>query len=160
MKPQCYLISIYLNWIVYLGGLAYLVFGKHDLRFAAVWLIAVPLFQLAYVRLFPHISAAMGYGRVDDQNTAPPAPAPQDTHVRFYVALGCPFCPVVEKRLRALQQRMGFEIEKIEVTYRPELLSSKGIRAVPVVEVGDRRIVGHATTDQLIVLISPPASPS
>jgi glutaredoxin len=160
MKPQCYIVSIYANWIIYIGGLAYLIFGKHDLLLAAVWLLFVPLFQWAYIRVFPSISSAMGYGRVDDQRTVTPTPVSATTRVRFYVALGCPFCPVVEKRLRALQLQMHFEIDKIEVTYHPELLSSKGIRAVPVVEVGDRRIVGHATTDQLAALISSPAPTS
>ena len=48
---------------------------------------------------------------------------------------------------------MGFKLETVHVTYRPELLG-KGIRAVPVVEVDGRRLVGNATTDQLAALIA------
>lgn len=48
---------------------------------------------------------------------------------------------------------MGFELETIDVTLKPELLRRKGILAVPVVEVGGRRIVGHATSRQLADLI-------
>jgi hypothetical protein len=48
---------------------------------------------------------------------------------------------------------MNFEIEKIDVTLRPDLLASKGIRAVPVIEVGERRIQGNATSEKLTSLI-------
>jgi glutaredoxin len=152
MKQQCNLSLIYLNWIVYLGGLGYLLWaGKYTV--AAFWLLLVPLLAWVYLRLFPKLSVFLGYGKVDDKRTQGASYAPTKAKVRFYVALGCPFCPVVERRLKALQQKMGFELEKIDVTYRPELLARKGIRAVPVVEADDRRLVGHATTDQLAALI-------
>ena len=158
MKQQCYLAAIYLNWILLVGGVSYLLI-THHLAFAIAWLIALPVVMWAYIRLFPSISQTMGYGRVDDR----PVPSSFEPGmlrnespgtVTIYTALGCPFCPIVEKRLRALQENMGFRIEKIDVTLRPDLLRSKGIRAVPVVEVGDRRLHGNATSEQLTRLIA------
>ena len=73
--------------------------------------------------------------------------------VTLYTALGCPFCPIVEKRLLALRESMNFEIEKIDVILRPDLLASKGIRAVPVIEVREHRIEGNATSEKLASLI-------
>ena len=107
--------------------------------------------QWAYVSAFPNISHYFGYGRVDDQRTREVAPA--SVPVTFYTAIGCPFCPLVEQRLLALQKQMGFELKKIDITLRPQLLMETGIRAVPVVEAGGRRLVGHATTDQLAALL-------
>lgn len=60
----------------------------------------------------------------------------------LYTAVGCPFCPLVKQRLLALQVQMGFELEEVDVTLKPDLLIAKGIRAVPVVEVGEQRVVG------------------
>lgn len=107
--------------------------------------------QCAYVIAFPNISHYFGYGRVDDQRTRDVAPA--SVPVTFYTAVGCPFCPLVEQRLLALQKQMGFELKKIDITLRPQLLMEKGIRAVPVVDAGGKRLVGHATTDQLAALL-------
>jgi glutaredoxin len=157
MKQQCYLAAIYLNWLVLVAGLGYLLF-THHYGFAILWLVALPLAMWAYFRVFPSISQAMGYGKVDDQpaNGADrPEPLRNGSHltVTLYTALGCPFCPIVEKRLQALRESMNFEIEKIDVTLRPDLLASKGIRAVPVIEVGERRIEGNATSEKLTSLI-------
>lgn len=153
MKQQCSVWLLYLNWAVYLGGLLYLV-GIGNALVAAIWLVLLPLGLLAYLRLFPMISVYVGYGKVEDTRTRGVSYPRVKTKVRFYTAVGCPFCPLVAQRLARLRAQMGFELEKIDVTYHPELLSKKGIRAVPVVEVGDRRLVGHATTDQLAGLIS------
>jgi glutaredoxin len=157
MKQQCYLAAIYLNWLVLVSGVGYLLFSHHY-GFAIVWLIALPLAMWAYFRVFPSISQAMGYGKVDDK-PAHDAEQPELQHnrtevtVTLYTALGCPFCPIVEKRLHALRQSMNFEIEKIDVTLRPDLLASKGIRAVPVIEIGEHRIEGNATSERLTNLI-------
>lgn len=143
---------IYLNWVVYLGGLLYLV-GIGNLVVAAIWLLLLPLGLRAYLRLFPMISPYLGYGDVSDKR-APGVTYPRvSSEVLFYTAGGCPFCPLVEERLERLRRLMGFELKTIHVTYRPELIT-QGIRAVPVVEVGGRRLVGHATTDQLVALIT------
>ncbi len=71
----------------------------------------------------------------------------------MYSSSGCPFCPIVERRLRDLQQEMRFELQHIDVTVRPGLVKAKKIKSVPVVEVGGRRLVGHATTRDLADLI-------
>jgi hypothetical protein len=49
---------------------------------------------------------------------------------------------------------MNFSLEEVDITLRPGILVAKGIRAVPVVEVGDRRLDGNATSAQLADLIS------
>ena len=49
---------------------------------------------------------------------------------------------------------MGFELRREDVTLRPDLVRAKRIRSVPIVEVGDRRLVGHATSQQLARLIA------
>ena len=155
MKQQCYLAVIYGNWLLLAGGVGYLLF-THRYGFAITWLIVLPLAMWGYIRAFPSLSQARGYGRVDDSQ-AHDATASRDNgtvaKVTLYTALGCPFCPIVEKRLEALRETIGFEIEKIDVTLRPDLLASKSIRAVPVVEAGGRRIQGNATTDALSELI-------
>jgi predicted rRNA methylase YqxC with S4 and FtsJ domains len=48
---------------------------------------------------------------------------------------------------------MGFTLHRIDVTLKPQILLQKGIKSVPVVEVGQNRLVGHATTEQLVELI-------
>ncbi len=42
----------------------------------------------------------------------------------------------------------------IDVTLKPQTLMTKGIRSVPVVEVGEHRLVGNSTTEQLASLIA------
>jgi predicted DsbA family dithiol-disulfide isomerase len=73
--------------------------------------------------------------------------------VTAYSLLGCPFCPIVERRLEALQKDMDFSLTKIDLTLKPHLSASKLIRSVPVVEVGNERLIGNVTTQQLAELI-------
>ncbi len=151
MPQQCPVAFLYLTWAVYLIGLICLaVRGQYG--FATGWAVAVPAALWLYVRLFPRLSPYLGYGRVDDapaslQNT-------QAASVTMYGAVGCPFCPIVRRRLEVLRGEMGFDLEYVDVTVRPAILASKGIKSVPVVEVGERRIVGNATSEQLARLIS------
>jgi glutaredoxin len=142
---------IYLNWVVLVGGLGFLVF-KGFYVLALLWLVLLPLAMWAYIRVFPSISQLMGYGRIDDQPAQRLRRVP--AKVTLYSALGCPFCPVVKRRLMALRQQMEFSLEEVDVTLRPGVLTAKGIRAVPVIEVGDRRLAGNATSEQLAELIS------
>jgi glutaredoxin len=151
VKQQCYLAMIYLNWIVLVGGLAFFVF-KGFYVFALVWLALIPLAMWVYIRVFPSISGLMGYGRIDDQPAQSLARVP--AKVTLYTALGCPFCPVVKRRLMALREQMDFSLEEVDVTLKPGVLIAKGIRAVPVIEAGDRRLAGNATSEQLAELIS------
>ncbi len=150
MKQQCYLAVIYFTWAAYAIGLAFFALrGEYIL--ALVWLAGVPLAQWAYVQVFPAISRYIGYGSVKDQ----PARTVERGagKVTLYTALGCPFCPVVKRRLLALQAEMGFDLEEIDVTLKPDVMRRKGIHAVPVVEVADRRLVGHTTSEQLATLV-------
>jgi predicted DsbA family dithiol-disulfide isomerase len=79
--------------------------------------------------------------------------------VNFYSFFSCPFCPLVLARLRALQTQMGFAVNVIDVTLKPGILMAKGIRSVPVVEVGEHRLVGNSTTEQLAALIADGRAP-
>jgi len=150
MKQQCPIAFIYLSWAIYIGGLAFMVL-RGDYFFTLFWLVWLPLVMWGYIRGFPTISRYIGYGRVDDEQAETVSRAP--VKVTLYTALGCPFCPLVEQRLKALQEKMGFNLEQVDVTLRADLLIGQGIRAVPVVEVGEQRLIGHATTKQLAALI-------
>ena len=152
MLPQeCPLAFVYLTWVLFAAGFVYFPV-RGDWLLAGVWLLALPLALSGYVRSFPRISRFLGYGRVDD--VATPDPGPSSKRVTMYSSLGCPFCPVVERRLRALEQEMGFKLEVVDITLKPDLVLGKKIRSVPVVEVNDMRIVGHATSKQLADLIA------
>jgi glutaredoxin len=156
---QCNVSGLALSWLGYLGGLVYFtyVFASEGRWIGGLlFLVIVPSARWALFRFFPSISRFLGYGRVDDR-----LPASVDTAlvtVTFYSFFSCPFCPIVLRRLEALQEAMGFTLEKIDVTLKPQILLSKGIRSVPVVEVGGNRLVGNATTAQLAELIAPAQS--
>jgi len=151
MKQQCYIAVIYLNWLLLVGGLVFLVI-KGLYGPAILWLVLIPLAMGVYIRIFPSISQLMGYGRIDDQPAQNPGHVP--AQVTLYTALGCPFCPVVKRRLMALRETMDFNLEEIDVTLKPGVLMEKGIRAVPVVEAGDRCLTGNSTSEELAKLIS------
>jgi hypothetical protein len=115
MKQQCHITFIYLSWIIYLGGVVLLIMhGSFVLAIA--WFVAVPLVQWAYIHSFPKLSPYMGYGAIADK----PATIVEKTNtkVTLYTGLGCPFCPVVNKRLTSLKDRMGFQVEEIDVTLK------------------------------------------
>ena len=101
---------------------------------------------------FPNVSRFLGYGRVDDQ--LPDSPSTARVAVTFYSFFSCPFCPIVLRRLEALQQVMDFTLERIDFTLKPQIVVGKGIRSVPVVEVGNERLVGNLTSAQLAEFIS------
>lgn len=145
---------IYLSWVLYLGGLAALAWYSYW-AVGAVWLVAAPATMWLYIRKFPSLSAAMGYGHISDQPAA--ALEPSTVEVTLYTALGCPFCPLVEERLEGLQKTMRFSLRKMDVTLRPDLLAAKGIRSVPVVEVAGRYLFGLVSTKDLADAIAVPA---
>ncbi len=150
LKQQCPVLMLFLGWAAYVVGVMFWFLQK-DYFAALAWLVLVPLGWWAYIRVFPAISRYVGYGSIDDRpaNEVDRAAA----KVIHYTAQGCPFCPVVKRRLLALQEKMAFDLEEVDVTLRPDLLIAKGIRAVPVVEVGEQRLIGHATSEQLAALI-------
>jgi thiol-disulfide isomerase/thioredoxin len=156
MKKQCHISMIYLTWAMYAGGLLY--FGwRGRWVMALVWLAGVPLVEWWYIRKFPSLSRSMGYGRIVDEAAGATPNAP--VKVVLYTALGCPFCPLIEQRLEGLRKQMGFTLEKIDVTLRPDLLAAKGIRSVPVVEVGARLLFGLVTTKELAGAIAEAQEP-
>ena len=162
MKQECPLAFVVLAWVMYAGGAVELLFLQQWML-TATWVVVAPATMWAYIKWFPAISPLMGYGRVDDT----PAVATRSAgSVTLYTALGCPFCPIVQRRLHELQPTMGFALREIDVTGRPDVLTRKGIWSVPVIEVGDRRLVGLATSERLATFISdrtdvstPPAVP-
>jgi glutaredoxin len=150
MKQQCHISFVYGSWFILLCGLIFYVI-KGDYLQACFWVFFIVLFLWLYVRYFPSLSRYMGYGSVADQ----PAKDIQqiNTKVFLYTGLGCPFCPLVKRRLIELRSKMGFELNEIDVTLKPDLLISKGIRALPVVEVEKAHWVGNATSEQLATFI-------
>jgi glutaredoxin len=61
----------------------------------------------------------------------------------------CPFCPIIKRRLTDLRRQFPFELEEIDVTFRPEIIRAKGLRSVPVLEANHRLLVGNATSAQI-----------
>ena len=151
MKQRCPMIFIYFSWLVFLGGLIFLLLLQ-GLVIMFAWLLWFPLVMWLYIKFFPRLSRYLGYGSVQDEMGKPLGKAVEK--VTLYTALGCPFCPLVERRLLELQKELGFTLEKIDVTTKPVLLMKKKIQAVPVVEIGEHTLVGHATTKQLREMIA------
>ena len=151
MKQQCYLAAIYLNWILLGAGVAYL--AHRGLYVAAVlWIVFLPLAVWVYIRVFPTISQALGYGKVDDRPAQHFEQAP--TRVTLYTALGCPFCPAVKGRLTALREKMNFSLEEVDITLRPASWWRRVSAQSPWSRSEDRRLEGNATSAQLADLIS------
>jgi glutaredoxin len=154
-KQECTVQSLYLSGgmfvISYPLGLVYFAYEANWTVFTA-WLIFLPLLKWAYLRFFPRISRWRGYGSIDDE--LPANVNKVRAEVTYYSLLGCPFCPIVKQRLEALQKGMDFTLATIDLTLKPQMAASKGIRSVPVVEVGKERLIGNATTEQLARLIA------
>jgi hypothetical protein len=113
---------VYGSWIVLLIGMAFYLFRGSVVQ-AVVWVFFVGLFLWLYVKYFPSLAKFMGYGSVADK----PATTLQSSKARviLYTGVGCPFCPIVEKRLTELQKKMGFELSEIDVTLKPDILIKK-----------------------------------
>ncbi len=150
MKQQCHISFVYGSWMVLLIGAGFYLFRGSVVQ-AAVWVFFVGLFLWLYVKYFPSLAKFMGYGSVADK----PANNLQSSRARviLYTGVGCPFCPIVEKRLTELQKKMGFELSKIDVTLKPDLLIKKGIRALPVIEVAAALRVGNGTSEEIAEFI-------
>lgn len=151
MEQRCTILNLYLNWTLIIGGATYFLLTERFF-YLAVWVIGAPLFQLAYVSVFPRLSHALGYGSVEDE--AADAPSAARVQVTLYTAVGCPFCPIIEERLEALKPAMGFTLSKVDITMRPGLLAAKKITGVPVVEVGGILRTGNLTSQELAELIA------
>ena len=158
---QCNVTGLALSWIGYAAGLAYFLYQRNWVV-ALLWMAGVPSLRWTLFHFFPRISRFLGYGRIVDKFPLPRLRAEGENasvDVNFYSFFSCPFCPIVLARLEALQKLMGFTLKTIDVTLKPQMLLSKGIRSVPVVEVGAHRLVGNSTTEQLAALIATGQSP-
>ncbi len=174
MEQRCHLSMVWLTWVglpllaVVVGirtglvaGRALGVAGGFGIGLAAglVVLGVGVAAQVFYMRWFPHLSSLIGYGSVAD-TPAPPLPAPARLpDVTLYTANVCPFCPIVKRRLAELQRQNPFEIEEVDVTFRPEVIRAKGLRSVPVLEANGRLLVGNATTAQIVEFLKAGAQP-
>jgi len=78
--------------------------------------------------------------------------------VVLYTALGCPSAPSSSSAGRTAAAD-GVHTGEIDVTLRPDLLAAKGIRSVPVVEVGARLLFGLVTTKELAKAIAEAREP-
>lgn len=121
-------------------------------------MVGVPILRRALFHFFPYVSRFLGYGWILDK-FAPLTPLQTNPRaapvvVNFYSFFSCPFCPIVLARLQALQKQLDFTLKTFDVTLDPQTLMTKGIRSVPVVEVGHRRLVGNSTSEQLAGLIA------
>src|SRR5574341_1675057 len=153
MKQQCYLANVWLTWVgvpvvAILTGLKTNWLGGFVVM--AVGMVAL----IAYVYWFPRLSRWVGYGSVADQ----PAKKTETTFaaltVTIYTASVCPFCPLVRKRLLDLKAELGFHLREIDVTFRLDLILSKGLKAVPVVEANGRYRTGNATSAELLAFLN------
>jgi len=151
MKQQCYMVSIYASWLLIIAIFAFHISRGNYLE-AVLLPFLVAYFLWLYVKYFPKLSKIMGYGSVNDQVAENVQHSVATVH--FYSGIGCPFCPIVKRRLNELQQRIGFTLVEQDVTLKPNILIAKGIRALPVIEIGNVRLVGNATSQQLAQFIA------
>ncbi len=152
-QQSCSVAGLYRIWAGYAAGLMIFAFTRNWIGLA-LWAVLVPVGKLIHIRYFPNFSRFLGYGPIaDDVFPSTRYSRPAAVVVTYYSALGCPFCPIVLARLQALQSKMRFTLHKIDVSLHPQLLASKNIKSVPVVEVGENRLVGNVTSEQLAGLI-------
>jgi glutaredoxin len=153
MKQQCYLANVWVTWL----GLPFLAIamGIYVGWWAGVFVLICGVFaQIAYIRIFPSISRLLGYGSVEDERAGVRAEGKRPSEVTLYTANVCPFCPIVKQRLSELQKQMNFTMKEVDITFRPEIIKSKGLRSVPVIEAEGRYWVGNATSAQLVTFLN------
>jgi glutaredoxin len=155
LKQQCGLprlyIAVVMFSIIYAGGIVFFAYRK-NWPVLLLWLVWLPSARWASVRLSGFTTKLRGYGPVEDK--LPSSVSKAQIEVAFYSHNGCPYCPIVKQRLEALQKEMGFTLTKTDLSFKPQVAANKGIRSVPVVEVGNERLIGNATTEQMAQLIA------
>jgi glutaredoxin len=157
MEQRCHLVMVWLTWLGL--PLLALVVGVRAGALAGVLVLAVGVAgQWAYIRTFPSISRWVGYGSVADTPAALAASEAPLPRVTIYTANVCPFCRIVKQRLAARQQRMPFDLDEVDVTFRPEIVRKKGMRAVPVIDVDGRVFVGNATSADILAFLTAPSA--
>lgn len=148
MEQRCHLSMVWLTWLG-LPLLAIVVGYKFGAAAGLVVLAVGVIGQLLYVRWFPRMSRAMGYGSVADTPAASVPASGTAADVTLYTANVCPFCPIVRRRLAELQQQSSFQLREIDVTFRPDIVRAKGLRSVPVIEANGQVLVGNATSARI-----------
>ena len=151
MKQQCNISFIYSTLLILAGGIVFFLIKGLYLEFI-FWVLLIPLSLRIYTRYFPLISNCMGYGTMDDEPAIKQLD-PTPVNVVLYTGLGCPFCAIIRNRLKELQPRMEFKLKEVDITLRPDIVISKGIHSLPVIEVGKVRLAGNATSEQLVNFI-------
>jgi glutaredoxin len=159
MEQRCHLAAVWLTWLG-VPLLAVLV-GFRIGPVAALAVLAAGLVaQVLYLCWFPHISRWIGYGSVADVPASGISIATPLPRVTLYKASVCPFCPIVQRRLEDLQAQYPFEVDEVDVTFRPDIVRAKGLRSVPVLECDGRTLVGNATSAQIAELLTAAAQPA
>ena len=152
MEQRCHLAAVWMTWLGL--PLLALVMGLRLGILAAIFVLAAGITaQVLYLRWFPRISRWLGYGSVADSPAGPAAMPPHPPRVTLYTANVCPFCPIIKRRLAELQKHSQFELEEVDVTFRPDVIRSKGLRSVPVLEANGQRLVGNATSEQIAAFL-------
>lgn len=153
MKQECRLEMIWLTWLG-LPVLA-LIMGIMLGWPAAVFMLIVGVFaQIIYIKVFPKISRQLGYGSVEDITADSTQKTKVPIKVILYTANVCPFCPIIKQRLIELQKNLKFQLEEVDITFKPSLIKEKGFRSVPVVEKNGEYLFGNATSVQLIEFLT------
>jgi len=153
MKQECPLAFVWLTWLG-LPPLA-LIIGLSQGWPAAVFVLLVGVIaQIAYIRWFHRVSRWIGYGSVADVPAERATLGRTTPRVTLYTANVCPFCPIVTRRLIQLKHLVSFELEEVDVTFRPQIVRQMGLRSVPVIEAGGRFLVGNATSAQLAAFLT------
>ena len=152
MEQRCHLSMVWLTWLG-LPLLAALVGLRNGLVTGLAVLAVGIVGQVLYVRWFPNISRSLGYGSVTDTPAAAVLTSGTLPGVTLYTANVCPFCPIIRHRLAELQRQIGFPLQEIDVTFRPEIVRAKGLRSVPVLEANGQLLVGNATSAQIAAFL-------
>ena len=157
-RQFCSVPGLYRIWGAYAVGIAVLAVTVHWIGLV-LFAVLVPLGKFAQIRYYRRLSRLFGYGKVAE-DVLPQRTATAPRVVTFYSAMGCPFCPIVLERLEALQPKMGFTLERVNLSLHPRLASSKGIRSVPTIEVSGARLIGNVSSSELAELIEKPGHAS
>jgi glutaredoxin len=153
MKQECNLGMVWVTWI----GLPIIaiVMGIIQGWFVAVFVLIIGvLAQIGYIKVFPKISRLLGYGSVEDVTTESVQKIKIPSKVILYTANVCPFCPIVKQRLIELQKNLGFQLNEVDITFKPNIIKEKGFRSVPVIENDGEYWNGNATSAQLISFLT------
>lgn len=143
-------------WLTWLGlpALA-IILGIMQGWLASLFILIIGVFaQIIYIKVFPKISRLLGYGSVEDVGADSAQKIKVPSKVILYTANVCPFCPIVKQRLMELQKNLKFQLEEVDITFKPNLIKEKGFRSVPVIEKDGTYLIGNATSFQLIAFLT------